>query len=270
MGTLEGQVAVITGGASGIGRAFAAELVAGGASVVLADINGELAEQTADELGDRARARTVDVRDAAAVKEVVEETARDYDGIDIMFNNAGIAIFGETLDTSLDDWNRTIDINVKGVVNGIMAAYPKMVEQGSGHILSTASLAGLAPSPALAAYSGAKHAVVGMSTSLRAEACQYGVKVSAVCPGLIRTPLIENAEMRKLDRHSLLGAMPFKFATAQYCARKIVRGMRKNKPVIVVTGHARLIHGAYRVFPGLVHWVARREMKKARAHRTED
>ena len=139
-----GKVAVITGGGSGIGAAMAAELRRQGATVVTADVKGGDVE--------------LDVRDRAAVEAAVERVITDHGRLDLLFNNAGISMGGETHRMDPSYFDRIIDVNLRGVVNGVMAAYPRMVEQGHGHIVNTASMAGLAGTPMVAAYSMTKHA----------------------------------------------------------------------------------------------------------------
>jgi len=255
------KITIITGGASGIGRAVGEEMARRGAVLVLADRNGELLEETVESInlsGGKAKAVILDVTDAGTVKTMIEDTAREYGRLDYLFNNAGIGISGEVRDLELEDWYRTFDINLRGVVHGVHAAYPIMVEQGFGHIFNTASLAGLGPVPGLAPYAATKHAVVGLSTSLRAEGAALGVKVSVVCPGVIRTPLIETLEIKNEEklgfdsRDSMIEAMPLKPYPVEKAARDIVAGVARNKAIIVVTGHAKLLWFLYRICPPLV------------------
>lgn len=188
------KVAIVTGGASGIGLAIGTALAGRGAHVVLADIDGEAAERAAKDLDDSGTVVTgaaLDVRDGDAVAALVTETAESHGHLDIMVNNAGVVVGGEVQDLTLEHWDHIIDVNVKGVVHGVAAAYPLMVEQGSGHIVNTASVAGLVPTPLMAPYSTTKHAVVGLSQSLRCEAAGHGVSVHCVCPGPVDTPLLE-------------------------------------------------------------------------------
>src|SRR5690349_9167787 len=140
------QVAIVTGGASGIGRALCVELCRRGASVVVSDVRMESAETVAEEIvaaGGRATAAHLDVRQAAAVQALVDETVRVHGRLDYMFNNAGIGVSGEVRDLTLDEWRTVIDINLMGVVYGVTAAFPVMIRQGAGHIVNIASLAGL-------------------------------------------------------------------------------------------------------------------------------
>lgn len=265
------KVAVVTGGASGIGRALGERLAGAGAAVVLADKNGSLAAEVAEAIaaaGGTAQAATVDVTRADAVKALVDETAQRYGRLDYMFNNAGIAVIGEARDATLDDWQAIVDVNIRGVIHGVVAAYPLMIRQGSGHIVNTASLAGLIPAPGFVAYSMSKHAVVGLSTSLRAEAEAHGVRVSAVCPGFIDTPIVDNARYVNVDRERLIDNVPVKFYSADACARDILRGVADNEPIVVVTGHAKMLSRVWRYAPRFIHWYAERQSRKSSSFRS--
>src|ERR671915_112136 len=190
------STAIVTGGASGIGRAIAAALVARGVNVTVADLNGAGAEQVAAELSaggaGQAAAAKLDVTNADAVAALYRSIRDEHGSLDYVFNNAGIAIGGLAEELTLDHWNKAIDVNLKGVVHGVHAAYPIMLAQGAGHIVNTASLAGLVPMPMGIPYTATKHAVVGLSLGLRAEAASRGVKVSVVCPGFVDTPLLSS------------------------------------------------------------------------------
>lgn len=220
------RTAIVTGGASGIGRSLAEELCRRGAPVTVADVDGSLLEETVGELRSRrylAEGARLDVTEFEAVKEVVEDAVRAHGRLDYTFNNAGIVIAGETQDFSHDDWQRVIDTNPYGVVHGVMAAYPLMVEQRSGHIVNTVSLAGLVPATGEISYTTSKYGVVGLSNALRAEAAHYGVKVGAVCPGFIRTPIYESCELIGLGREKATGLGPRGLAPAQVRPRHPAR-----------------------------------------------
>jgi NAD(P)-dependent dehydrogenase (short-subunit alcohol dehydrogenase family) len=243
------QVSIVTGGASGIGRAIAAELVARGSHVVVADLDGEAALATAAALGPRASAVTVDVADAEAVRTMVEETVAQHGRLDVMVNNAGIAIGGllEELDTR--HWDRAIDVNLRGVINGVTAAYPHLRAGGGGHILNTASLAGLIPAPSMLPYTTTKHAVVGLSTALRAEAASQGVQVSVLCPGFVDTPLLDNlyeapASFGGSSIRERVRLLQPRFLTAEHTAKRAVDGLAANKAVIPV---GLMAHVSWRV-----------------------
>jgi NAD(P)-dependent dehydrogenase (short-subunit alcohol dehydrogenase family) len=251
------KVAVVTGGASGIGRALGQALASFGARVVLADIDEPGLKTTCDAIeadGGRVRGVALDVSDAAQVQRVIEEIYAQEGPIDYLFNNAGIALFGEAYDMTLEQWQRVIDVNLSGVVYGVACVYPRMVARGSGHIINTASLAGLVPSPGFACYALTKHAVVGLSTSLRGEGAALGVRVTAVCPGLVNTPIKQNATLLRLDREKMLEhpMARFMMARPEHCARVVLRGVARNRSIVTVTGHARMMWWLYRLLPGFV------------------
>jgi NAD(P)-dependent dehydrogenase (short-subunit alcohol dehydrogenase family) len=270
--TLKDKIVVIIGGASGIGRALGEGLCSSGARVLLTNINAELFSKTGEELrasGHQIDTATLDVRDFEAVKGLIEETAQKHGRIDYLFNNAGIAVAGEARDVSLDDWRSVIDTSLYGVVHGVVAAYPIMLKQGFGHIVNTASLAGLIPAPGEISYSPAKYGIVGLSHTLRAEAAYLGVRVSVVCPGFIETPIFHTSKVVKLDRDKLLAEMP-KTMPADQCAREILRGVERNKSTIVVTTSAKVLWRLYRYTPWLLGWLGKRSLKKMRAARSEE
>lgn len=265
----ENKVAIVTGGASGIGRAVAQDLARRGARVTLADKDAELAKETARGItgaGHSAKAATLDVTDAAAVKMLVDDTVKEYDRLDYMFNNAGIAVVGDARDFSLNDWRKVIDTNLYGVVNGVVAAYPVMVKQGFGHIVNTASLAGLVPPVGEISYAASKYGVVGLSHSLRAEAADLGVKVSVVCPGFIKTPIFYNSKLIGVDRQKMIDATP-KAISPEECAQVILRGVERNKATILVTPLASVLWVLHRISPGIMFWFGKRYARKLREMR---
>jgi NAD(P)-dependent dehydrogenase (short-subunit alcohol dehydrogenase family) len=189
----DAAIAVVTGGASGIGLALARGLVARGASVIVADRQAELARDQAARItaeGGRAEAVELDVRDAPAFEACIAAVFQHHGRLDFLFNNAGIGVGGEALDYRVADWDDVIGVDLLGVAYGVQAAYGLLVRQGFGHIVNTASMAGLMPAPLTVSYGAAKHGVVGLSRSLRAEASHHGVRVSVLCPGVIRTPIL--------------------------------------------------------------------------------
>lgn len=240
-------MAVVTGAASGIGRALAAALVARGATVVLADLDGPGAASAAGALGGRAVAAAVDVTDPGAVRRLVEGTVARHGRLDLLFNNAGIGGGGPVEDLDLAAWRRVVDVDLLGVVHGVAAAYPVMVRQGSGHIVNTASLAGLVPAPHLTPYAAAKHAVVGLSVTLRVEAAVHGVRVSAVCPGPVETPLLDTpgpVDARKLLTSALGEPYP-----AERLAEDVLDGVAEDRALIVAPESAREAWALYRRDP---------------------
>jgi len=266
MDQFKSKVAVITGGASGIGRALAGELGRRGARLVLADLNASLLAETVASLtrsGCEAAGTTLDVTDFEAVKRLVDDTFSAYGSLDFIFNNAGISILGEALDFSIDDWRRVIDVNLYGVVHGVAAAYPVMVEQGSGHIVNTSSLAGLFPAVGEISYTTSKYGVVGLSEVLRMEGAKYGVKVSAVCPGFIHTPIYESIGVVGFDRGKMAALTPRGMAPEK-CARIVLRGVERNRAIIPVSASAHIAWRAERFAPRLVRAFDRRMLETFR------
>lgn len=256
------KTAIVTGGASGIGRALCRELGQRGAHVVVADINGDGALETARTLAS-AEATVLDVTDASAVEALVSRVGRER-GVDLMFNNAGIAIIGDANALSIADWDRLVDINIRGVIYGTQAAYRHMRERGEGHIVNTASMAGLVPSPSFTGYAATKHAVVGLSTSLRIEAEVHGVRVSAICPGVIETPMVDHADRRGFGEKMGRGDLGFAPYAVEACARDALDGVARNDALIVVTPMAKVAHTVYRHAPSLGWRLMRESFKRVR------
>ncbi len=251
------KVAIVTGGASGIGRAVCEELARQGAIVIVADINLSGAKQVVAGISaarGRAGAVLLDVTDEDAVQELIESTAAGHGRLDYMFNNAGIAIAGEARDMEVDDWQRLLDINLMGVIYGSTAAYRLMVKQGFGHIVNTASGAGLFPMVPSAPYVTSKHGVVGLSTSLRAEGAGLGVKVGVICPGVVDTGIFDASSFHGIDKDGYMNYMPSAiFLTPEKAAKTILKGVSRNKSIIVVSWHCRMMWWTYRFLPALTH-----------------
>ena len=183
-GRLENKVAVITGGASGIGEGTVRRFVAEGAKCVIADIQYERAEELAEELGENAVAFSVDVADESQVKATVEFAVSEFGQLDIMFNNAGIlGSVGPISEIDGDGWLRTIDVLLNSVFYGIKHAAKIMIKQGSGSIINTASTAGVRAGLGPHVYTAAKHGVVGLSQSVATELGPHGVRVNVIAPG---------------------------------------------------------------------------------------
>ena len=268
----DGSVAIITGGASGIGRALSEALGRRGASVVLADRQVTLAQEVADgiqERGGQASAVELDVTDFAAVDQFVQATVQAQGRLDYMFNNAGIAIGGEVRVCQIEDWDSVLNVNLHGVVNGVQAAYPVMLSRGYGHIVNTASMAGLLPMPAAVSYATTKHAVVGLSKSLRVEAASYGVRVSVLCPGFIRTPILHGGRYGKnlqpvpqeVQEEFIRKYRPMDPALF---AEKVLDALARNKALIIVPGWWRLFWWLSRLSPALELSLAQRGYRSAR------
>ena len=201
MEDLLGKVAVVTGAASGIGLALTRALLAQGAKVVMADIEVDALEEASVGLGSDAEVLTMvcDVSDPVQVEALRDAAVARFGTVHVVVNNAGVSSAGPVWTQSLEDWQWVLGVNLYGVVNGIRTFAPLLIEQGEGHIVNTASMAGLTSPPFMSTYNVSKHAVVTLSETLFADlalAGASGVGVSVLCPGWVRTRIHEAARNR--------------------------------------------------------------------------
>ena len=273
------RVVIITGGSSGIGRALGAALVARGDDVMLAARTEADIQRTADELSaqgpGKARGAVLDVRNAGEVADLVNDVYDSYGRLDLMINNAGIGVIGFAHEMTLDYWERIYDTNVRGVLHGVLAAYPIMIKQGHGQIANTASLNGLLPSPLQGPYAMTKHAMVGLTMSLRLEAQAHGVRVNLICPGLIETPMLDKSDLPGLpptphvfaDARGLLGhaghLAPY---PAARLAREVLSDLDKDRPIIIRPSSARWLWWLYRLSPRIAEAYGRSYVRWATEH----
>lgn len=247
-----GKTALVTGGGSGIGAALCRALKDAGADVVCTDVDDAAAARIATPLG--ARSARLDVTDAAAVQAAVDEIVERRGRIDLVFNNAGIVWGGDTEKLTLDQWNAIIDVNIRGVVHGVAAAYPHMIRQRGGHIVNVASMAGLTAAGLITSYVMTKHGVVGLSLALRSEAAAHGVGVLAVCPGAVETPILDKGAVGEFDgRNFFLAGQGLRTAySADRLARDTLRAIERNRALLV---KPRIAHAQWllaRLAPGLM------------------
>jgi NAD(P)-dependent dehydrogenase (short-subunit alcohol dehydrogenase family) len=261
------QITIVTGGASGIGRALCEELARRGATVIIGDINVAGAQEVARAIsasGGTALAVRVDVRQADDVQALVDQAVERHGRLDLIFNNAGIGVGGEFQDFSLEHWRTAVEVNLMGVIHGVAAAYPVMVHRGAGQIVNIASLAGLIASPGLGPYAATKGAVVSLTHALRVEGAAFGVRANVVCPGFVDTAIYENAIGVKFDKKDLLERVGLPVIPASDAARAILRGTERNQAVIVFPWSARLLWLLTRFCPWLLAPIQRLTMQKLR------
>ncbi|BAU84654.1 short chain dehydrogenase [Streptomyces laurentii] len=265
-----GQLVLVTGAASGIGRATAFAFAEAGARVIAVDRDAEGAARTAEMSrligAPAAWGETVDVADEQAMEKLAAKVAEEYGVVDVLVNNAGIGLTGSFFDTTSEEWQRVLDVNLWGVIHGCRFFGERMAERGQGgHIVNTASAAAFQPSRALPAYSTSKAAVLMLSECLRAELAERGIGVSAICPGIVNTGITSTArfagvtdaaeEKRRQKKASRLYGMrnypPEKVADA------ILRAVLRDQAVVPVTPEARGAHALSRLSPGVLRAFAR-------------
>ena len=270
--SVSGKIAFVTGGASGIGAALATKLADGGAEVWIADRQIGPAQELAQRLNTgRAKAHAIelDVRSFPSFERAVAEAVQQSGRIDYLFNNAGIGVGGEVDSYTLDDWNDVFDVNLRGVVHGIQAVYPIMIRQHSGHIVNTASMAGLVTS-GMASYTATKHAVVALSKTLRVEAERHGVQVSVLCPGAIRTPILTGGQYGRTkmtgisDEELLKSWERLRPMAPEMFAERALRAVLRGDAIIVVPAWWKALWYLERLSPALSMRFAKVALKRIR------
>ncbi|HEX4190258.1 MAG TPA: SDR family oxidoreductase [Marmoricola sp.] len=253
-GWYDGKTAIVTGGASGIGAALVAALREHGARVVVADL-----EPGPD-------GAKVDVTDADAVQGLVDAVVAEHGRLDLLFNNAGITFIGETQDITLAQWDRIIDVNIRGVVHGVAAAYPQMIRQGSGHIINTSSMGGLMAAGLITSYVTTKHAIVGLSAALRSEAAAYGVGVTVVCPAAVDTPILDQGEIGRISGRDyyLKGQGVRHPVPPAVLAARVLAAIPAGEAMVIEPVQARMAYRLQRFAPGFTRKASTRFVDKQR------
>ncbi|MEU7254615.1 SDR family oxidoreductase [Streptomyces rimosus] len=266
-----GQLVLVTGAASGIGRATAFAFAEAGARVIAVDRDAEGAARTADLArlvgAPQAWAETVDVSDEAAMEKLADKVAAEYGMVDVLINNAGIAVSGPFLSTTTEDWKKVLDVNLWGVIHGCRLFGKQMAERGQGgHIVNTASAAAFQPSRVLSAYGASKAAVLMLSECLRAELAGQGIGVTAVCPGIVNTNITStthftgvSAEEEKRSQAKVSRLYGIRNYPPEKVAAAILRAVARNEAVVPVTPEARGAQLMSRIAPRALRALARVE-----------
>ncbi len=252
------QIVIVTGAASGIGAELVRSHIADGDQVVAADVDSAGLAALEQRFDPKLMSIcSLDVSDAVAVRKLVDETVAKYGRLDVIYNNAGVGIGGRTHDLDIEHWDRSIDVNLRGVVHGTVAALPHLLRQSSGQVVNTASLAGLIPSPGLAPYAAAKHAVVGMTLSLRVEYAASGVGFTAICPGFTDTPILDKEMPADLPSvaipvttRKMAESLPGGIYPVAALVEDIRRGVAENEALVVSPKMARSAWRMFRWSPG--------------------
>jgi len=260
----EGKTVMLTGAGSGIGKALTLHLLQCGAKVHAADRDATgLADLAAEAAGSGTLAtRVLDVTDRADYGLWLNACLEADGRIDFLFNNAGVTLLGEAHKVPFDRWRWLLDINLMGVLNGVMQVYPVMVKQGHGHIVSTGSVAGVTGYATASAYTMAKKAVIGMSSSLAAEAKAHGVKVTVVCPGYVNSNIFTQDRVVGANVEEVISDLPAPMMSPGEAARRYLKGVASGKRVVVFPANAKLLWAIARWVPFVLLPIQQRLMRK--------
>jgi len=270
--SLKGRTALVTGAASGIGRATALEFARRGAQLMICDIDEpglEAAASDIEALGIEAHTWRVDVADAGEMERFATAVHDRVEAVDILMNNAGVAIGGPFLATSVSDWDWIVGINLKGVVHGCHYFIPPMVRRGlGGHVINVSSAAGYSATSALAAYNATKFGVLGLTEALWDELHQHGIGVTAICPGVIDTPITRSARLvGELDKPELREEMVSTYRrrgyTPERVAKNILKAVQRDRLVAPVSPEAWALYYLKRFAPWALRWLSRRARERS-------
>jgi NAD(P)-dependent dehydrogenase (short-subunit alcohol dehydrogenase family) len=257
------KTALVTGAGSGIGRATALRFAELGAQLILCDINKSTLAETAalvTEKGGRPELEQADVSDWDDMQRLAGRVHKRHDVLDIVVNNAGVATAGDFLSTPIDDWHWVLGINVMGVVHGCKLFGARMAQAGRGHIVNIASAAGYYAAPDMSCYSASKHAVMGLTESLRLEMAEFGVGVSAICPGVINTNIVK---VMRTSGHmtEVQGKITDMYRRRNYgpelVAEAVVSAIESNRAIVPVSPEAWALYAAKRLAPEVMDKVQR-------------
>lgn len=265
MSRLNQKRIVITGGGSGLGRAIALRFAREGWKICIADINDEGAAESLElvnQAGGDGFTQHCNVRETADLQALAEQLRAAWGGVDVVVNNAGIASAGSVVESSDEDWDIVMDINLMGVVRGCRALVPMLLEQGDGHVVNTASFAAIATPPMMANYNVSKAAVVALSESLRAEVIDEGVDVSVACPSFFRTNLANSIvspdPAMKQVVEFIMDRMP---VTAEDVAADIYAAVMQRRFMVITHKDSKMQWRMKRMAPEFFYKMVRQRMK---------
>lgn len=251
----QNKLTLITGAGSGIGRATALKLGELGAKLIICDVNRAALEETQQLLIKQSNDATLEIADVSdwkAMQQLADRVHTQHGTLDILINNAGVASAGRFLDTPIEDWQWLIGINLMGVVHGCKAFGEKMAAQNSGHIVNIASVAGFYAAPEMSAYSATKHAVMGLSESLRIELAENNIGVSAICPGVINTNIVKTMRAHGEiagSQDKLVDLYRKRNYGPEHVADAIISAITHNRAVVPVSPEAWALYAGKRFTP---------------------
>lgn len=257
MRAIRGKTALVTGAASGIGRAIALRLASEGVHLFLVDVNAVGLARVVGEAsraGVEAAGRRCDVAEPREVSAVVAEVFNRWGGVDILVNNAGITYYGHTERMSAEHWDRLLRVNLLSHIQFTRELLPSLLARPEAHVLNVCSMFGLVGMPKLAAYTTSKFAMVGFSDSLRAEFGRDGLGVTALCPGFVDTNLFASAPVGESQKGPKIPPAVF-CTTVDKVAVAAVKALRRNRRLVVVSPWAHLLVNAKRFVPGVMDFV---------------
>jgi NAD(P)-dependent dehydrogenase (short-subunit alcohol dehydrogenase family) len=260
--------AFVTGAGSGLGRALCLELATQGFTLGVQDLRATAAEDTLREAvarGGRGRVFAFDVSDAAAFTQAAEDYRREYVGLDLLVNNAGVAVTAPLLDMTREDWDFLLGPNLRGPIEGCRAFVPAMRAAGSGHVVNVASVAGLVPTASMGGYCVTKYGVVAFTEALHLELQGTGVSVSLVCPYFFRTALARSARGDAQLKATAQWLMDLGGWPPERIARAVLRAVEKNRFYVLPQLEAKAFWALRRLSPRLYLWVAERVHRRVLA-----
>ena len=246
--------AIVTGAASGLGLAICERLANTGWKLLIADINEQrlsLAETKLQALGADTKALVIDVTKYEALEQAAASLQQNWDGVDLVFNNAGIATAGTIEELTLEDWHRTIDIDLWSVIYGCKVFAPLLKKQGGGHIINTASSAGTMAPPEMAAYNVAKAGVVSISETLKIELCRDNIGVTVICPTVFVTSLGDTIGSERAMEKALLKQLEESKVTPKHIVKDVITAIERDRLYVMTQSDAKWGWRFKRFFPEL-------------------